>query len=93
MHGMTKVEELYACKLKDVSIEDNNETFENKQLKFIFNKLKLVHDVAQMDETTLRYDIELRRWGHEHEVIPKKMLNSPLVSNIFLKNNTFFNKN
>lgn len=84
MYGMEKVEKIYGDTLKHVAIEDENESFEMKQLKFIFNKLKQVHDIAQMDETTLRYEIELRRWGHEHEVIPKKMLNSPIVSNIFL---------
>lgn len=84
MHGIAKVEELYGCKLKNIETRDDNETFENKQLKFIYNKFNQVHNIAQMDESTLRYEIELRRWGHEHQVIPQKMLNSPKVSNIFL---------
>ena len=66
--------------MKDICIEDSNETFENKQLKFIYNFLNQVENIKKMDECTLHYEIELNRWGHEPEVIPAKMLKSSTVS-------------
>jgi len=81
LSGIDKVEELYGPTLKDVQIYNDNESFENKQLKLIYNHLKQVNSFKKMDEKTLRNEIELNRWGHEFEVIPQKMLLSSKVSN------------
>jgi len=80
LSGIEKVEQLFGSKMKDVCIDDKDETFENKQLKFIYNFLKQVENINKMDVCALRYEIELNRWGHEPEVIPRKMLNSSAVS-------------
>lgn len=80
LSGIEKVEQLFGSKMKDVCIEDRDETFENKQLKFIYNFLNQVENLNKMDESTLRYEIELNRWGHEPEVIPREMLRSSTVS-------------
>lgn len=84
LSGIKKVEELFGSKMKDVCIEDRDETFENKQLKFIYNFLNQVENIKKMDENALRYEIELNRWGHEPEVIPRNMLKSSTVSLITL---------
>lgn len=80
MCGMKKVEEIFGSKLKDIQIENDEETFENKQLKFIYNFLKQIENLNKMDENTLRNEIELNRWGHIPEVIPKKMSQNPQVN-------------
>lgn len=79
MCGMEKVEEMFGSKLKDVQIENDDETFENKQLKFIYNFFKQIENLKKMDENTLRNEIELSRWGHIPEVIPEKMIQNPKV--------------
>jgi len=84
LSGIEKVEKLFGSKMKDVCIEDSDETFENKQLKFIYNFLKQVESIKKMDERALRYEIELNRWGKEPEVIPREMLKSSTVSYITL---------
>jgi len=84
LSGIEKVEKLFGSKMKDVCIEDRDETFENKQLKFIYNFLNQVENIKKMDERTLRYEIELNRWGHKPEVIPREMLKSSTVSYITL---------
>ncbi|XP_029345221.1 60 kDa SS-A/Ro ribonucleoprotein isoform X2 [Acyrthosiphon pisum] len=102
LSGIEKVEKLFGSKMKDVCIEDIDETFENKQLKFIYNFLKQVENIKKMDEHALRYEIELNRWGKEPEVIPQKMLKSStiltsLVMHLplekLLENTFFFAKN
>lgn len=82
IYGMNKVEELFGLKLKDVNIDNKDETFENKQLKFIYNFLNQVNNLYKMDETTLKYEIEFKRLGHLFEVIPHHMLNNSNVSYI-----------
>jgi len=84
LSGIKKVEKLFGSKMKDVCIEDVDETFENKQLKFIYNFLQQVENIKKMDEGALRYEIELNRWGKEPEVIPREMLKSSTVSYITL---------
>lgn len=83
-YGMNKVEKLFGLKLKNVNIDDKNETFENKQLKFIYNFLNQVNNLYKMDETTLKNEIEYKRFGHLFEVIPHHMLNNSNVSHIKL---------
>ncbi|XP_060851709.1 uncharacterized protein LOC132930067 [Rhopalosiphum padi] len=98
LSGIEKVEKLFGSKMKDVCIENSDETFENKQMKFIYNFLNQVEGIKQMDVCSLRYEIELNRWGHEPEVIPREMQRNPtiltsLVMNLPLKTileNTFF---
>lgn len=82
LSGIEKVDQLFGSKMKDVCIEDRDETFENKQLKFIYNFLNQVENIKKMDECALRYEIELNRWGHKPEVIPQEMLKSSTVSYI-----------
>jgi len=84
LSGFEKVEELFGSKMKDVCIDDRDETFENKQLKFIYNFLNQVENIKKMDARALRYEIELNRWGHKPEVIPREMLKNPTVSLIIL---------
>jgi len=84
LSGIEKVEKLFGSKMKDVCIEDRDETFENKQLKFIYNFLNQVENIKKMDESALRCEIELNRWGKEPEVIPREMLKSSTVSYITL---------
>jgi len=96
--GIEKVEQLFGSKMKDVCIEDRDETFENKQLKFIYNFLNQVENIKKMDERALRYEIELNRWGHKPEVIPQTQLQSSTVSYITLVKSSlisffFFNGN
>lgn len=79
---MEKVEELFGTKLKNVQIESKTDTFENKQLKFIYNFLKQVQNIQNLNENALRNEIELHRWGHSYEVIPQNMLKSSKVSYI-----------
>lgn len=89
--GMDKVEKLYGTALKSIQIEDDNETFENKQFKFIYIHLKRIHDLKKMDEIALLNDIELNKWGQQFEVIPKKMLcNSKVCKHFILKRNIYF---
>uniref|UniRef100_A0A2H8U049 SS-A/Ro ribonucleoprotein n=1 Tax=Melanaphis sacchari TaxID=742174 RepID=A0A2H8U049_9HEMI len=98
LSGIEKVERLFGSKMKDVCIEDSDEIFENKQMKFIYNFLNQVENIKQMDDCSLRYEIELNRWGHEPEVIPREMLRNPtiltsLIMHLPLKtilDNTFF---
>lgn len=78
--GMGKVKELFGSKLKDIQIENVNDTFENKQLKFIYNFLNQVHNIQKMDENTLLNEIEQHRWGHSYEIIPQNMLKRSKVS-------------
>jgi len=80
LSGIEKVEKLFGSKMKDVCIENSDETFENKQMKFIYNFLNQVEGIKQMDVCSLRYEIELNRWGHEPEVIPREMQRNPTVS-------------
>lgn len=82
---MKKVEELFGSKAKDIQIENKNETFENIQLKFIYNYLKQINDMKHMNETTLRNEIELNRWGHDFKVVPQKMLKNSTVSFFLVK--------
>lgn len=102
LNGIEKVEKLFGSQMKNVSIEDSDETFENKQMKFIYNFLYQVEGIKEMDDCSLRYEIQLNRWGHEPEVIPREMLRNPtiitsLVMNLPLKiildNTLFFAKN
>lgn len=81
---MKKVEELFGSKVNSIEIENKNETFENIQLKFIYNYLKQVNAMKNMNEITLRNEIELNRWGHDFKVIPQNMLKNSTVSFIFL---------
>jgi len=74
MCGMKKVEEHFGSKLKYVEIYNQNESYENKQLKFIYNFLNNIHNFDQMDNKKLKKEIELKRWGHMYEVIPQKRL-------------------
>lgn len=80
LNGIEKVEKLFGSQMKDVCIEDSDETFENKQMKFIYNFLYQVEGIKEMDDCSLRYEIQLNRWGHEPEVIPREMLRNPTVS-------------
>jgi len=80
LNGIEKVEQSFGSKMKDVCIDDRDETFENKQLKFIYNFLNQVENIKKMDASALRYEIELNRWGHKPEVIPRHMLKNPAVS-------------
>jgi hypothetical protein len=80
LSGIEKVEKLFGSKMKDVCIENSDETFENKQMKFIYNFLNQVEGIKRMDVCSLRYEIELNRWGHEPEVIPREMQRNPIVS-------------
>lgn len=70
--------------MKNIQTENENETFENKQLKFIYNFLRQVEDMNKMDENKLRTEIELHRWGQDFEYIPKNMLTSTKVSHHLL---------
>jgi len=80
---MDKVEENFGSKLKDVNLKDEDETFENKQQKFIYTFLKGLNNLRKMDEITLRNEIELNCLGKQFEVIPKTMLSSSKVSYYF----------
>jgi len=80
LSGIEKVEKLFGSKMKDICIEDSEETFENKQLKCIYNFLYQVENIKKMDEHALRYEIELNRWGEKPEVIPQEMMKSLTVS-------------
>lgn len=80
LNGMDMVEQLFGIQMKDVCIEDVDETFENKQLKFIYNFLNQVEAVKTMDERALKCEIELNRWGNEPEIIPQQMLKSSTVN-------------
>lgn len=80
MHDMDMVEKIFGSKVKDVKIEELDEPFENKQLKFIYNHLKQINSFKKMNENELINEIELSRWGHNYEVIPKNMLLNSRVS-------------
>lgn len=81
---MKKVEEVFGSEVNNIEIDNKNESFENIQLKFIYNYLKQVNSMKNMNETTLRNEIELNRWGHEFKVVPQNMLKNTTVSFIFL---------
>lgn len=80
---MAKVEKEFESKLKDVKIDNKSESYENKQLTFIYNFLKQVHNLQKMDDNKLKNEIELNRWGHMLEVIPRHKLKNVNVSYIF----------
>jgi len=82
MCGMEMVEKTFGSTLKNVQIDSNNESYENKQLIFIYNFLKQVHNLRKMDDKKLQNEIELNRWGHMLEVIPPERLNNVNVSYI-----------
>lgn len=87
---MDMVEKLYGTTLKSIQIEDDNETFENKQFKFIYIHLKRIHNLKKMDEIALLNDIELNKWGQQFEVIPKKMLlNSKVCKHFIFKKDIY----
>lgn len=83
MCGMAKVEKEFESKLKDVKIDNKSESYKNKQLTFIYNFLKQVHNLQKMDDNKLKNEIELNRWGHMLEVIPRHKLKNVNVSYIF----------
>lgn len=78
---MKKVEEMFKSYIEH---ENDNETLEDCQAKFVYHYLKKLEEMKTMTETALIREIELRRWGHEYKVIPPDMLEKPAVSFIFL---------
>lgn len=84
LHGMKKVEELFGSKANNINIDNKNETLENITLGYVYKYLKKVNGMKNMNETTLRNEIELSRWGHDFKVVPQNMLKNSTVSFIFL---------
>jgi len=80
---MEKVEEIFGSKLKDINLKDEDETFENKQQKLIYTFLKGLNNLRNMDEITLRNEIELNCLGKQFELIPRNMFSSSKVSKYF----------
>ncbi|XP_029348648.1 60 kDa SS-A/Ro ribonucleoprotein-like [Acyrthosiphon pisum] len=102
LSGIKRVEQLFGSKMKDICIEDSDETFENKQLKSIYNFLNQVENIKKMDERALQNEIEFNRLGEKPEVIPREMLkNSTILTSLvmhfplekLLENTFFFAKN
>lgn len=80
---MDKVEELFGSKLKNINLKNEDETFENKQRKFIYIFLKDLNNLRKMNEIMLQNEIELNCLGKQFELIPRNMLSSSKVSNYF----------
>lgn len=83
---MINVEKLFGSLIHDIQSKNDDETYEEFQLKFIYGYLKQVDRMKTMSETELVNEIEIQRWGHEFQVIPPNMFKKPFVSfNVLLK--------